>query len=195
MDRVLDGTAAPSMAVRLIRAWTGLKEIPLSAREEEELKERELAIIELSAGMMHGVAPRDEEEWELAVEEFGLETILESFRFMVPGGDEPIPISIVERLLDLAERKNYPPFRIPSRMLNPQSRPGEPFRPLLPYPRIDHDPGGWMGPREFCEEYEWHWFEQGKENGVMYWDTGPDGEKIGKWIGEPREGERRDEGR
>lgn len=171
-DRLLDGRASPSGVTKVIRAWTGISKIPPSPEEEERQRDIALRTMALDGLMMAGFAPRDTEEWFLAVEQYGLAAVLENFRFwrVMPPCD-PIPVEIVEQLLDLAAKLNYRPFRVPSRMLNPESLPGEPLTPLLAYPRIDHDPDGTLGPRAECEEFRYDWVKTGIENGVDFSDV------------------------
>ena len=72
---IADMTASEASAAgTIIRALTALGDDP--GDEEEQLR-----IIELHGGLMNGVPPRDDEEWELAGRIFGPESIAEFRRW------------------------------------------------------------------------------------------------------------------
>ncbi len=134
MDQFVAGKVSSKAVVSVIRALAGMDKLPVTEEEED----RQLREVELRGMAMNGFAPRTAEEWRLAMEAFGPNSVLENFRFFrVLPGSEAIPVDVVDELIALAAKKNHPGFRIPQRMLKPTQREGVPDWKMLPYNAIE----------------------------------------------------------
>ena len=81
VERVLDESASPIQAARLIRTLRALHSMGNTPEDEDAV----LAEIELRGVVMNGFPPRNEEEWDLARKVFDADAITEFHRWEAEG--------------------------------------------------------------------------------------------------------------